>query len=84
MGAGLELFGRRTTIASEEDTRVDGDHDALILPILLHCVDDQGHPLVQAADAAEVRQLRRRAHADIPVVVETFGRYPRAKRMLLR
>lgn len=54
---------------------VDGDHHALLLPILLHCVDDQGHPLVQAADAAEVRQLRRRAHADIPVVVEGIRRY---------
>jgi uncharacterized protein len=57
----------------------------LLLPILLHCVDDQGRPLLgPARKSRETKEFLRNAHTDIPAVVEAIRqywmptRYPRA------
>jgi uncharacterized protein len=57
----------------------------LLLPILLHCVDDQGRPMLgPARKGRETEQFLRNAHTDIPAVVEAMRqywmptRYPRA------
>lgn len=53
------------------------NHGHLLLPILLHCVDDQGRPLLGPArkgrDTAEF--LRNAAHSDIPASVEAMRQY---------
>ena len=55
----------------------------LLLPILLHCRDDQGRPLLGPPKNA--REPRRNAYADIPAAVEALRqywmpiRYPRAR-----
>jgi uncharacterized protein len=53
----------------------DNPQYALLLPILLNCVDEQGSPFVPTSDDAQVRTLRHRVHADIPVVVEGIRHY---------
>ena len=53
----------------------DNPQHALLLPILLYCVDDHGSPIVPTSDGAELRMLRHRVHADIPVVVEGIRQY---------
>jgi uncharacterized protein len=46
------------------------------LPILLHCVDDQGRPLLDPPRMGpETEQFRRTAYKDIPVVVEAMRQY---------
>lgn len=55
----------------------------LLLPILLHCRDDRGRPLLGATRRGrETREFLRNAHSDIPVVVEAMRqvwmRYARA------
>jgi uncharacterized protein len=48
----------------------------LLLPILLHCHDDQGRPLLgPAMTGRETRKLLRNAHADIPAAVEAMRQY---------
>jgi hypothetical protein len=48
----------------------------LLLPILLHCVDDQGRPLLgPARRGRETKQFLRNAHTDIPAVVEAMRQY---------
>jgi uncharacterized protein len=48
----------------------------LLLPILLHCVDDQGCPLLgPARKGPETRKFLRDAHTDIPAVVEAMRQY---------
>lgn len=48
----------------------------LLLPILLHCRDDQGRPLLgPPRNGRETRDFLRNAHADIPVVVEAMRQY---------
>ena len=48
----------------------------LLLPILLHCRDDQGRPLLgPARRSRETRDFLRNAHADIPAVVEAMRQY---------
>jgi uncharacterized protein len=48
----------------------------LLLPILLHCRDDQGRPLLALARRGrETRDSLRNAHADIPAVVEAMRQY---------
>jgi uncharacterized protein len=48
----------------------------LLLPILLHCRDDQGRPLLgPPRNGRETRNFLRNAHADIPVVVEAMRQY---------
>jgi uncharacterized protein len=48
----------------------------LLLPILLHCRDDQGRPLLAPARRGrETRDSLRNAHADIPAVVEAMRQY---------
>jgi uncharacterized protein len=48
----------------------------LLLPILLHCVDDQGHPLLgPARKGRETKEFLRNAHTDIPAVVEAMRQY---------
>jgi hypothetical protein len=48
----------------------------LLLPILLHCVDDQGHPLLgPTRKGPETKEFLREAHTDIPAVVEAMRQY---------
>jgi hypothetical protein len=48
----------------------------LLLPILLHCVDDHGHPLLGwARKGRETEEFLRNAHTDIPAVVEAMRQY---------
>jgi uncharacterized protein len=48
----------------------------LLLPILLHCLDDQGRPLLGAARKGhEAKEFLRNAHTDIPAVVEAMRQY---------
>jgi len=51
------------------------DH-GLLLPILLHCSDDQGRPLLgPTRKGREAREFLRNAHTDIPAVVEAMRQY---------
>lgn len=48
----------------------------LLLPILLHCRDDQGHPLLGPARTGQAtKAFLRNAHADIPAAVESLRQY---------
>jgi len=48
----------------------------LLLPILLHCRDDQGRPLLGPPRRGhETRAFLRNAHANIPVVVDAMRQY---------
>ncbi|WP_426443562.1 hypothetical protein [Bradyrhizobium genosp. P] len=48
----------------------------LLLPILLHCVDDQGRPLLgPARKGPETKEFLRNAHTDIPAVVAAMRQY---------
>jgi uncharacterized protein len=48
----------------------------LLLPILLHCIDDYGRPLLgPAKKGRETEEFLRNAHADIPMVVEAMHQY---------
>ena len=48
----------------------------LLLPILLHCVDDQGRPMLgPPRTGRETEEFLRNAHADIPDVVEAMRQY---------
>lgn len=48
----------------------------LLLPILLHCVDNQGHPLLgPPRPGRETEEFLRNAHTDIPDVVEAMRQY---------
>lgn len=64
---------------------LNNSNHGLLLPILLHCVDDHGRPLLgPARKGHETEELLRNAHTDIPAVVEAMrqywmpARYPRA------
>jgi len=48
----------------------------LLLPILLHCVDDQGRPLLgPLRKGREGKEFLRNAHADIPAAVQAMRQY---------
>ena len=48
----------------------------LLLPILLHRVDDQGHPLLgPTRNGPKTEEFLRDAHTDIPAVVEAMRQY---------
>jgi uncharacterized protein len=48
----------------------------LLLPILLHCVDSQGRPLLgPVIPGREGKEFLRTAHTDIPAVVEAMRQY---------
>ena len=48
----------------------------LLLPILLHCVDDRGHPMLgPPKQGRETEEFPRNAHTDIPTVVEAMRQY---------
>jgi len=48
----------------------------LLLPILLHCRDDQGRPLLgPPRSGPQTRDFLRNAYADIPAVVEALRQY---------
>ncbi|MCC8950923.1 UPF0149 family protein, partial [Bradyrhizobium sp. Arg62] len=58
----------------------------LLLPILLHCRDDQGQPMLGSPRSGrKTAEFLRNAYADIPAVVEAMRqywmpiRYPRAR-----
>jgi uncharacterized protein len=49
---------------------------ALLSPILLHCVDDQGHPLLgPSREGPESALFLKAAYKDIPDVVEAIRQY---------
>ncbi|UPK22725.1 UPF0149 family protein [Bradyrhizobium sp. 131] len=51
-------------------------HHGLLLPVLLHCVDDQGRPLLgPQRPGRQTEEFLRNAHADIPGVVEAMRQY---------
>jgi uncharacterized protein len=53
-----------------------GANHRLLLPILMHCRDDQGQPLLRPTKKGhEARELLRSAHAEIPTVVEAMRQY---------
>src|ERR1700682_1875176 len=48
----------------------------LLLPILFHCVDDQGRPMLgPPRQGPDTDQFRRTAYKDIPAVVEEMRQY---------
>jgi uncharacterized protein len=48
----------------------------LLLPILFHCVDDQGRPLLgPPRQGPDTDQFRRTAYKDIPAVVKEMRQY---------
>jgi uncharacterized protein len=48
----------------------------LLLPILLHCLDDQARPLLATARKGyEAKEFLRNAHTDIPAVIEAMRQY---------
>jgi uncharacterized protein len=51
-------------------------HHGLLLPILLHCVDEKGHPLLgPLREGNQTKEFLRNAHTDIPAVVEAMRQY---------
>ena len=49
---------------------------ALLLPIMVHCVDDQSRPLLGPTRTGhKTKEFLRNAHADIPAVVEAMRQY---------
>jgi uncharacterized protein len=51
-------------------------HHGLLLPVLLHCVDDQGRPLLgPTRKGREGKAFLRNAHSDIPAVVEAMRQF---------
>jgi uncharacterized protein len=53
----------------------DGIESGLLLPILFHCVDRNGRPLIPSPPIAKVDMLRRSAHTAIPAAVELTRQY---------
>ena len=48
----------------------------LLLPVLLHCIDDYGRPLLgPARKGCDTEEFLRNAHAVIPTVVEAMRQY---------
>jgi uncharacterized protein len=48
----------------------------LLLPILFHCVDDKGAPMLgPPTKGPETEQFSRTAYKDIPAVVEEMRQY---------
>jgi hypothetical protein len=48
----------------------------LLLPILLHCIDDHGRPLLgPARTGRETEEFLRNAYTDIPAVVEAMRQH---------
>jgi len=53
----------------------DSDH-GLLLPIFVHCFDDQGLPLLgPTRKEPESKAFQRKAYTDIPAVVEVIRQY---------
>jgi uncharacterized protein len=49
---------------------------SLLLPILLHCVDDHGHPMIgPPRKVPKTEEFLRHARNDIPAVVEAMRQY---------
>jgi uncharacterized protein len=53
----------------------DGIESGLLLPILFHCVDRNGRPLIPSPPIAKVDMLRRSAHTAILATVELTRQY---------
>jgi uncharacterized protein len=47
----------------------------LLLPILLHCRDDHGRPLLGPPRRGRETEFLRNAHSDIPAVVQAMRQY---------
>ena len=74
LGFHAAIQPRLSAWASLLDTR--NVNHGLLLPILLHCVDDQGHPLLgPTRKGPETKEFLRNAHTDIPAVVEAMRQY---------
>jgi uncharacterized protein len=57
----------------------------LLLPILFHCLDDQGRPMLgPSKQRADTDQFRRTAYKHIPVAVEEMRQYWMPKRFKSR
>jgi uncharacterized protein len=55
---------------------VDDINHGLLLPIFVHCVDDQGRPLLgPTRKGPEGKAFLRQAHTDIPAVVVALRQY---------
>ena len=62
---------KRLRLAAWAATRHQQHTPRLLLPILLHCVDKQGRPLLgPSTKGRETEEFLRNAPADIPDVVE--------------
>ena len=54
----------------------DAINYGLLLPIFVHCVDNQGRPLLgPTRKGPEGKALVRKAYTDIPAVVEAMCQY---------
>ena len=55
---------------------ISNTNQGLLLPILLHCVDDQGRPMLgPPRTGRETEQFLREAHTDIPAAVEAMRQF---------
>jgi hypothetical protein len=51
-------------------------HHGLLLPIFVHCVDDQGRPLLGSTrKGPEGKAFLRQTYTDIPAVLEAMRQY---------
>ena len=61
---------------SQGTVKTEGPFAAGLLPILFHCVDDQGRPMLgPPKQGPDTEQFRRTAYRDIPAVVEEMRQY---------
>src|SRR3974390_746447 len=78
-GANISEVARRNGVARGLVTPLldlSNINHGLLLPILLHCVDDHGRPMLgPPREGRETEEFLRNAHTDIPMVVQAMRRY---------